>query len=248
MQGILFTKGQTELVKYPMGKDDKTYHIPDGVSSIKEYSFKGNLYLEEISIPNTIGSIGNNAFADCEQLSRVVLPDGLKEIESFLLSNCRNITEITIPENVRIIGTWAFWNCCSLSNINCKVSDISSVKPYAYGANGALDAFEGISKNCTWHVVEGTKDDYLAQPWWVSTWSIFDDLHDNIENATIVDECEILWNDGILKIQSNCTGIIRIYSINGSQLHRINVQKGMTYQVRLPSGIYILNNKKIFLK
>lgn len=66
--GVLFDKSKSVLIKYPEGKKDTSYIIPDGVTSMG----KGALFLCEslksITIPENVTSIWDSAFYHCDNL------------------------------------------------------------------------------------------------------------------------------------------------------------------------------------
>ncbi len=73
IDGVLFSKDKTILIKYPEGKKDITsYTIPDGVTEI-----------------------GDGAFWDCRSLTSVTIPDGVTEIGSHAFYGCIGFTSIT---------------------------------------------------------------------------------------------------------------------------------------------------------
>jgi hypothetical protein len=74
VDGVLFNKLQTLLIKYPEGKSDNSYTIPDSVTSIGGWAFYNCTSLTSITIPDSVTSIGNNAFYNCTSLSSVTLP------------------------------------------------------------------------------------------------------------------------------------------------------------------------------
>ena len=50
-------------VYYPAGRSNSIYTIPDGITSVGDYSFSGNNNaLIEITIPSTVKTIGSGAF------------------------------------------------------------------------------------------------------------------------------------------------------------------------------------------
>ncbi len=68
VDGVLFDKGKTELVAYPIGNSRTSYDIPEGVEYIDDYAFEGSEKLTGISIPESAGYVSGDAFADCSKL------------------------------------------------------------------------------------------------------------------------------------------------------------------------------------
>ena len=69
--GVLFNKKKTELIRYPEGKSQTSYTIPDSVTSIRGNAFAGCTGLTSIAIPNSVTSIGDWAFDGCTGLKDV---------------------------------------------------------------------------------------------------------------------------------------------------------------------------------
>ena len=89
---------------------------------------------------------------------------------------------------------------------------------------------------------------YKTQSWWVPTWKIIiEDVTTGIDDAIAYDY-GMLWNSGKLIITPNSNGTINIYSINGSLVKSIIGKSGEQYQIEIPRGLYIINNKKVMLK
>ena len=70
VDGVLFNKEQTTLIKYPGGKSND-YTIPDSVTSIGNYAFSACNSLKSVTIPNSVTTIGNQAFANCKSLTDI---------------------------------------------------------------------------------------------------------------------------------------------------------------------------------
>lgn len=106
LEGVLFNKAQTELIRYPVGKTSEDYHIPEGVTEIAAYAFDGQIYLSGVTIPDSVIVIDDYAFNSCS-LTSVTIGSGVTTIgkDAFLFNY---LEEVTIPENVVEIGAHAF--------------------------------------------------------------------------------------------------------------------------------------------
>jgi len=83
--GVLFNKGKTTLMWYPVGKIATLYSIPDTVTKISMY-----------------------AFMDCINLTSVTIPSSVTRIESYAISGCTNLTSVTL--NVATGKSWYITN------------------------------------------------------------------------------------------------------------------------------------------
>ncbi len=92
--GVLFNKNKDTIVAYPMGKEDTSYVVPDGVLEI-----------------------GVSAFQGCSKLTNVKLPDGVKIIDDFAFAFCYGLESIIVPDSVRYLGDAAFLFCIKLESV-----------------------------------------------------------------------------------------------------------------------------------
>jgi hypothetical protein len=67
----LYNKGKTSLIAYPAGKTESSFVIPDSVTSMEDYAFRGCTSLKSITIPDKITGIANWAFIECTSLTSV---------------------------------------------------------------------------------------------------------------------------------------------------------------------------------
>ena len=118
VDGVLFNYDKTELIRYPEGKKETTYIIPDTVTQIAELGFWRNQSLENILFPNSVIKIGANAFQFCSSLESVIIPNGVTTIEEFVFESCTSLTNVTFPNSICSIGDYVFYNCVSLTNLN----------------------------------------------------------------------------------------------------------------------------------
>lgn len=69
--GVLFSKDKGNIIQYPIGKEEISYKIPEGVTTISAEAFTGNS-LQTILIPKSMQAIKNWAFEDSKYLNTVI--------------------------------------------------------------------------------------------------------------------------------------------------------------------------------
>ena len=69
IDGNLYSKDGTILIKYAIGKTTTSFTIPESVTSIGEDAFWGCSSLTSITIPDSVTSIGESAFFGCDNLT-----------------------------------------------------------------------------------------------------------------------------------------------------------------------------------
>lgn len=118
IDGALFTKDGTVLIKYPSSRTGH-YDIPEGTITIASMAFQ-NCELSSVTIPSSMRQILPKAFADCNKLSTVEIRDGIKNLgigrSTLLFYNCDSLKHIEIPSSVQIIAEQAF-DGCNLENV-----------------------------------------------------------------------------------------------------------------------------------
>ena len=91
--------------------------IPNTVTAIGDYAFRGCLGLTSIDIPNSVLSIGRDAFHGCRSLKSVTFGNSLTTIDYYAFDYCRSLKSVTIPSSVTSIGIGVFNSCDSLASI-----------------------------------------------------------------------------------------------------------------------------------
>lgn len=71
VDGVLFDKNRTTLLKYPSKKTDQHYDIPEGVTHIGLAAFNGASCLASVTIPASVTSMGANNFGGYQSLTSV---------------------------------------------------------------------------------------------------------------------------------------------------------------------------------
>ena len=78
------------------------YTIPDGVTEIGDWAFKGCKSLKSITIPDSVTIIGYCSFEGCISLESITIPDGVTEIGNGAFFGCTGLRRMSLPENVEI--------------------------------------------------------------------------------------------------------------------------------------------------
>lgn len=95
VDGVLFSKDNKMLIKYPAQKETTEYVISEEIAIICTEAFMDNAFLRKISVGNFVTAISDNSF-----------------------KNCSALEEVELGGNVRIIGAESFKNCPKLMLVN----------------------------------------------------------------------------------------------------------------------------------
>mgnify|MGYP003293555735 CR=1 FL=1 len=130
VDGVLYTKDKTKLVKYPDNKEGTEYVIPASVEFIEYNAFQGCNNLSAINV-----EAGNTEYASedgvlfsksKERLIRYpvnkseteyVVPDGVESLAFAAFYDNDHLTAITLPDSGAWIGVDAFYDCQGLTSI-----------------------------------------------------------------------------------------------------------------------------------
>ena len=116
IDGILYDKEVSVLINCP-GKKEGEPTIPNSVTTIGNYAFRGCSSLTSVTIPNSVTTIGDQAFYGCSSLTSVTIPNSVTTIGDLAFYVCWSLTSVTIPNSVTTIGRWAFSFCISLRSV-----------------------------------------------------------------------------------------------------------------------------------
>ena len=87
--------------------------VPDGVTTLGNYSFSNNSNVKTVEVSSTVRTLGR-AF-DSSNVEKVVLNEGLEQIDSRAFKATTNLKEVVIPSTVKVIEDNAFQK----SGIHC---------------------------------------------------------------------------------------------------------------------------------
>jgi len=182
--GILFNKGKTTLIKYPAGKSDIAYIIPNTVTSIEGSAFWCCSSLTSVTITNSVTYIGIDAFGYCSGLTSIAIPNSVTSEEvSGAFRGCSGLTSIILPNSISSIAANAFSQCYGLTSVTI-LNSVTLIGPNAFAGLNALTeiinyattpqaisdndyVFNGVNLSaCTLRVPLGSSAAYRAADVW----------------------------------------------------------------------------------
>lgn len=92
------------LIRYPAGREELTFTVPEGIVGIEQETFSDCTNLQEVILPESLQVINSGAFYYCTGLLRIDLPDNLKTIGSQPFWGCSSLVELVIPASVESLG------------------------------------------------------------------------------------------------------------------------------------------------
>ncbi|MBR3843996.1 MAG: leucine-rich repeat protein, partial [Clostridia bacterium] len=111
VDGVLFNKDKTTLMKYPPNKAGATYTVPATVTKLGNISCCQIQNLKTVILPNDLLIVGDSAFSAGISLQSVVIPNKVTTLADFAFAGCESLVSITIPESVTFIGADTLYGC-----------------------------------------------------------------------------------------------------------------------------------------
>jgi glycosyltransferase EpsF len=148
IDGILFTKDRTILLKFPIGRKVETYQVPSSVVEIGAYAFQNCRYLKKILFNQKIRKIGKGSFDDCKNLDGIEFDSCVKEIGEWAFHACDKIKQFIIGPTVEKIGKYAFGSCESLESIQVDLNNpnFTSIEDNLYSKDAKILLQYAIAK------------------------------------------------------------------------------------------------------
>lgn len=76
-----------------------------------------NEEIRDLVIPDDVTYIGDYAFRGCTNITSVTMGENVTKIGTSAFYGCKNCASITIGENVTSIGSWAFYGCSAMTSL-----------------------------------------------------------------------------------------------------------------------------------
>ncbi|MBQ7257738.1 MAG: leucine-rich repeat protein [Abditibacteriota bacterium] len=130
VEGVLYNKEKTILIRYPENKKDKTFIVPDSVTEIADKAFFSCNLIEKIIISDKVTDIGRGAFWINSALKEInISPDNINftSVDGVFYNKdktvlitfppAKEIKEFIVPQSVNLIPDLAFDGCDYLESV-----------------------------------------------------------------------------------------------------------------------------------
>ncbi|MCI7522676.1 leucine-rich repeat protein [Roseburia hominis] len=135
VDGILYNKNMTTLVKYPSKKTASTFTVPDGVTELADCSMDSNTSLRKVVLPDSLKTVGYWSFINCSNLSDITLPEQCTFVGQYAFSGTA-LTSFYIPAALETLMSGTFLN-----------TDISSITVSPQNTTFYIDGKDGLYKH-----------------------------------------------------------------------------------------------------
>ncbi len=179
--------------------------VPEGITTIPKYFFRGNNYLTSIILPSTLTLIDSHSFENCTALTNLSLPSGLLNVNAAAFGGCTLLQNADLPDSLVGLGERAFDGCTNLQSFHYPRSLIHLNSVYD---NGHL--YEGnVLRNCekitSVEIPSGVTKipDLMFQGCNYLQTVIVPD------SVTAISDSKLFWNDG--QAFKDCVALEKIY-------------------------------------
>ncbi|MDD6642794.1 MAG: leucine-rich repeat protein, partial [Firmicutes bacterium] len=167
-KGVLFNEDKSTLLKYPAGKADVEYEIPESVTSIVSSAFRDCSSLMCVTIPVNVTNIDSGALQGCSNLAAIDVAEGnmvyssdngvlFNKDKSTLLKYPAGKTDVEyeIPESITSVGSSAFSGCSSLTSVTI-LENVTSISNNAFDNCSSLGSITIMNPECSIYASSNT--------------------------------------------------------------------------------------------
>ena len=117
IDGVLYNKDKTSLIKYPSRKNTNSFNIPNSIKSIEERAFENSM-IESLTTNTNLSTIEKESFLN-SNIKNIELNEGLKSIKENAFKGTK-IKDIVLPSTLETIQDGAFSYMKDLNTIQFK--------------------------------------------------------------------------------------------------------------------------------
>ncbi|MGN0654943.1 MAG: leucine-rich repeat domain-containing protein, partial [Oscillospiraceae bacterium] len=186
--GVLLNKDKTELIQYPIGNSRTSYKIPNSVTSIDEFAFRGCSYLMSVTIPDGVTIIDCEVFRKCTGLTSITIPNSVIRIGDMAFSGCYNLTDVYYT------GSEEQWHDIIIADGNYYLTDANIHYNYIICDHNNKTSHEAVEATCK-------EDGYTAGVYcedcekWISGHEVIKAHHIDNDGDGICDICQKATSD-----------------------------------------------------
>lgn len=168
VDGVLYNASRYTLIKYPIGKSDETFAVPEGTLCIDMHAFERANNLKKVVFPSTLLEIKTRAFANCDSLTEIILPNNVRTLGTYAFSYCTSLKSIVIGDEITVLPVGLLAGCKSLESVklgkNVQVINSGaiyhSLKTIIFPRELKIVEYDGVGLLTEYHY-EGTKSEWM---------------------------------------------------------------------------------------
>ena len=126
--------------------------IPEGVTTLEEYTFQYCENMQRITLPQSLTTIELAALSHCGY-SELLIPHAVTSIGDYAFDYCERLKTVTIGRGVREFGHCVFDGCRMLNKV---ISHIPGDSLFEIDRS----VFGNINEDCILYVPKGSKEVY----------------------------------------------------------------------------------------
>ena len=144
VDGVVFSKDGTRLIRMPEGREEDCYVVPEGVTLIGHGALHDCHSLRHVHLPASVRSIDADVFRACHRLQRITVAEGNPDycaVDGVLYDRARRTLvkvplalpaeAFAVPDSVEKIAAHAFDGCDKLDEIRLP-DTLRSIGDYAF--------------------------------------------------------------------------------------------------------------------
>ena len=233
--------------------------LPESVTAIGNYAFDTCEKLKTVVMPG-VKQIGHWTFRNCYELENLTFSDKLEWIGNFCFDKNHAQTIVDLPASITQLYGFIWEGCPNLTTFICRATTPPPVKKGELDGEEIYTIFDDNNYHYVNDVYVGRKlyvpdeavADYRTAGGWnqfypeIYPLSEYSGVEDVVADAGAVSEIKVVGKGAIAVTATEATRIV-IVNIAGELLKDMNVAAGTTTVSGLPSGILLVNGKKVAL-
>ncbi len=125
--------------------------LPESLTHIGKGAFAGNTF-ESVLIPENVTEIGIGAFQNCSSLKEISIPSGVTVLHQATFAHCNKLSEVELPEKLITIGNTAFQSCNSLTEITIPKS-VEVIQTHAFDGCSSMRHIRYLGTKAEWEAL-----------------------------------------------------------------------------------------------